>query len=53
MMREEEFQWFVGIDWGSAHHAVNVTDAAGEAVATRTVDHTSAGLAALVDWLAS
>jgi transposase len=47
-----EFTWFVGIDWGTAQHAVDVGDAAGELVAEKTVDHTSTGLAQFVDWLA-
>ena len=49
--RETEFQWFVGIDWGAAHHAIDVGDAAGHGVAERTVEHTSAGLAEFVAWL--
>jgi transposase len=36
-----------GIDWASADHAVCVADAAGEAVARFTVEHTAAGLAEL------
>lgn len=47
-----EFAWFVGIDWGTAQHAVDVGDAAGQLVAEQTVEHTSTGLAQFVDWLA-
>src|SRR5215213_2383992 len=45
------FRWFVGIDWGTAEHAVYVTEAAGTFVAERKVPHTSVGLADFVDWL--
>jgi transposase len=43
---------FVGIDWASAVHAVCVQDAAGRRVAAFTVEHTAAGLTALVRRLA-
>jgi transposase len=46
-----QFAWFVGIDWGTAQHAVNVADATGHVVAERLVDHTSAGLAQFLEWL--
>jgi transposase len=48
---QAEFDWFVGIDWGTAAHAVDVSDAAGTPVGARTVEHTSVGLQELVDWL--
>jgi transposase len=41
-----------GIDWASADHAVCVVDAAGVVVIRFTVEHTAAGLAALVRGLA-
>ena len=48
-----EYDWFVGMDWGSATHDAHVTDAAGACIATHTVEHTSAGLARWVEWLAA
>jgi transposase len=44
--------FFVGIDWAAATHAVCVLDAAGEKIAAFTVEHSAAGLAALVRLLA-
>ena len=51
MTTDTEFEWFVGIDWGTASHEVQVLDAAGQLVAARTVEHTGAGLARFVDWM--
>lgn len=48
---QEEFKWFVGIDWGTAEHAVDVGDAAGQLVAEQTVAHRSADLERFVQWL--
>jgi transposase len=39
--------WFVGLDWGSAGHAVCVVDDAGKAVARFAVSHDAKGLAEL------
>lgn len=47
------FAWWVGIDWGSAAHQVDVADATGRPVATFTVEHTLAGLSQLVTKLAT
>lgn len=49
---QEEFHWFVGIDWGTVTHHVSVGDATGASLAERVVAHTGAGLAEFVDWLA-
>lgn len=49
--KAEAFGWFLGIDWGTATHVLDLSDAAGVSIATRTVEHTSAGLAQLVEWL--
>lgn len=46
-----EFDWFVGIDWGSVTHVVRVTDAGDRSVGERTVPHSGAGLRELVHWL--
>ena len=45
-------EFFVGIDWASAVHAVCVQDAAGRRVAAFTVEHTATGLAGLMRRLA-
>ena len=47
----DAFQWFVGIDWGTAAHVVNTSDVTGKFTEERTVKHTSDGLAQFVDWL--
>jgi transposase len=47
------FAWFVGIDWGSAAHRVDVADGTGRQLATFTVEHTPAGLSQLVTQLAT
>lgn len=39
-----EFGWFVGVDWGTVHHAVCVTDVAGTPLLQQRVHHTSAEL---------
>jgi transposase len=46
------FGWYVGIDWGTAEHAIEVSDGAGHLVAARPVAHTSSALSSFVDWLA-
>jgi len=48
---QQAFRWFVGIDWGTAEHTVNVADASGQLVDERTIEHTSVGLGRFVDWL--
>lgn len=48
---QDTFRWFLGIDWGTAEHVVNLGDATGRLVEERTVKHTSDGLAQFVDWL--
>jgi len=40
-----------GVDWASEDHAVSIVDDRGREVARRTVDHTLAGLRALVKFL--
>jgi transposase len=47
----ETYQIFVGIDWGTEHHAVCVTDTTGALIGERRVDHTGTALADLVDWI--
>jgi transposase len=50
-MEQEEFRWFVGIDWGTAEHVVNTGTATGKFLWERPIPHTAAGLAQLLDWL--
>jgi hypothetical protein len=44
---QDDALFLVGIDWGSAEHAVCVVDTAGRKVAAFTVEHTAAGFARL------
>lgn len=44
-------QNFVGLDWGSANHAVCVVDSKGAVVARFEAEHTASGLAKLVEKL--
>jgi transposase len=44
-------EWFVGIDWASQAHEVCVMDREGHVQERRAVEHTAAGLAALIDAL--
>jgi transposase len=50
-MEQDEFRWFVGIDWGTAEHVVNTGTATGKFLWERTIPHTAAGLAQLLEWL--
>ena len=47
----EPFDWFVGIDWGSAAHEWCLLDAAGAVRGSRTVAHTAAAVHEAVQWL--
>lgn len=48
---QNDFQYFVGIDWGSEKHRVCLMDRAGRIVEERWVEHSGHSLAELVDWL--
>jgi transposase len=48
---QNDFQHFVGIDWGSEKHRVCLMDGAGKIIEERWVDHNGHSLAELVDWL--
>ena len=50
---QDEFDWFLGIDWGTATHAIDLSDAQGRSYGARTIEHSRAGLAQMVDWLAA
>ena len=52
-MIEENFAWFVGVDWGSEQHQACVVDAQGRVVGEREFPHGGKGLADLCDWLLS
>lgn len=46
-------QWFAGVDWASDKHDVVLIDDSSGIVGHRTVEHSGAGLAQMVDWLLS
>lgn len=46
-----QYDWFVGIDWGSQQHQVYVLDRDRRRVGERVVDHDGASLAQLAAWL--
>src|SRR5712691_2985591 len=46
-----QYEWLVGIDWGSQQHQVSVLDRDRRRVGARVVDHDGASLARLADWL--
>jgi transposase len=48
---QNDFQWFVGIDWGSQKHRICLLDRNGKILQQRWVDHNGSGLADLIDWL--
>jgi transposase len=52
MLALPEAQFFTGIDWASAEHAVCVLDAAGKITAQFTIVHSAEGIASLVRRLA-
>ena len=47
----DTFEWFLGIDWGSAAHEICLLDAAGQIRGTRTVAHTAAAVHDAVQWV--
>lgn len=47
----DEFEWFLGIDWGSEVHAICLIDATGRIRGTRTVAHTAVGVHEAVQWV--
>jgi transposase len=49
----DRFHLHVGIDWGSDKHDVRIADADGHPLATLTVEHSSTGIALLLDALAA
>lgn len=48
---QSDFQYFVGIDWGSEKHRVCLMDRAGRIIEERWVEHSGNSLAELADWL--
>jgi transposase len=48
---QNQFQYVVGIDWGSEKHRVCLIDGAGRIIEERWVEHSGHSLAELVDWL--
>jgi len=47
----DNFEWFVGIDWGSAAHQVCLLNAQGQICGQRTVPHTAADVHEALGWL--
>jgi transposase len=47
----DEFEWFLGIDWGSEVHAVCLLDATGRIRGTRTVAHTAVAVHEALSWV--
>jgi transposase len=47
----DEFEWFMGIDWGSEVHAVCLLDATGRSRGTRTVAHTAVAVHEALSWV--
>lgn len=45
-----EFDWFLGVDWGSEAHVLCLLDATGRVQATRPVAHTAVDLHSAVHW---
>jgi transposase len=48
----ETFDWFVGVDWGTVEHTVNIANAAGRDEQEERIEHTTDGLMQFVDRLA-
>jgi hypothetical protein len=46
-----DFQYFVGIYWGSERHRVCLMNRQGSVVEERWIEHSSSSLAELADWL--
>jgi transposase len=47
----DEFEWFVGVDWATQTHRVRLLDATGRCVEERDVAHTGSGQIELCSWL--
>lgn len=47
----DEFEWFLGIDWGSEEHALCLLDATGRIRGTRTVAHAAVAIHEAVQWV--
>jgi Transposase len=48
---ENEFDWFVGVDWATAARRCSVQAADGTTVADRVVEHTATAITAFLDWM--
>lgn len=47
----DTFEWFVGVDWGSAAHHVCLLNAQGQICGTRAVEHTAVAVHEAIQWL--
>lgn len=50
-MPAEDYELYVGVDWGTERHVISVINPQGERVSEQTLAHSGAGLRALVDQL--
>jgi transposase len=48
---ENEYRYFVGVDWGSQRHRVCLMNGQGSVLGERWIEHSGSGLAEGVDWL--
>ena len=47
----DAFAWYVGIDWGSAEHALCLLDASGQVCGERRVAHTATAVQEAIAWI--
>lgn len=50
---QNDFLWYLGIDWASQKHRVYLMDAQGKMLGHRWIEHNGKGMIELVDWLHS
>ena len=48
---DEEYLFYVGIDWATEQHQCCVMSAAGKVVGNRNVEHSGAGVSAMLGWV--
>ena len=51
VMRMEQLEYFVGVDWSSRDHQVCVVDMEGKVCAQRSFKHCGMGLTEMADWI--
>ena len=50
-MSSNEYEWFLGIDWGSEKHRFCLMDGSGKVLEEKWIEHSGKALAEMVDWL--